>query len=117
MKLLKFFSTFEDYYLDFSKFNPVSLMINDNDERIYITIIQQIPHRKGCFYYVIQKSRLGVRYLVYIAKNVKHSSDSLGSEVVIPNDAQLLKTFTDFMDSNEDFKPIYPMDKAILHIE
>jgi len=113
-KLLKFISTLED--LIFTNFYPLTFIIQDN-ERITVSIIKKEMQRKGTIYYIIQKSSCGIRYLVYVAYNIHHSSDCLGTNVIIKSDEELLNDFNTFIDTNEFYKNLYSSFPAILHLE
>lgn len=113
-KLLKFISTLED--LTFTNFYPLTFLIQEQ-ERITVSIIKKEMHRKGTIYYVIQKSSCGIRYLVYVAYNIHHSSDCLGTNVPIKADEEFLNDFNTFLDTNEFYKNLYSKFPATLHLD
>jgi len=114
-KLLKFFSTYDDYHNDI--FMPSTFVIdNGNDkERIMVSIIKKSKDRKGTIYYIIQKSAIGIRYLVYVSMKTNHQSDSLGASVTVPTDEKLLNTFTTFLNENLMYKGLYDTE-GVLHL-
>jgi len=63
-----------------------------NNEYIIGTIYHRVFMRKGSYYYVIQKSERGVRFLLYAINRVHHSSVALGSYMRLPKkDEQLIE--------------------------
>ena len=56
----------------------------ENNEFVKATIFHRVLMRKGSYFYVIQQSDRGVRFLLFAINRVHHSSVSLGFSMRIP---------------------------------
>jgi hypothetical protein len=56
-----------------------------NGEYVEGTIFHRVLMRKGSYFYVIQKSDRGTRFLLYALDRVHHSSNAFGFSMRVPN--------------------------------
>jgi hypothetical protein len=59
-----------------------------NHEFVQGTIFHRVLMRKGSYFYVLQQSDRGVRFLLYAVNRVHHSSISFGFAMRMPNIAE-----------------------------
>ena len=57
----------------------------ENNEFVKATIINRSYMRKGSYYYVVQESDRGIRFLLYAINRIHHSSVSLGWSMRLPD--------------------------------
>ena len=55
-------------------------------------IFHRVLMRKGSYFYVLQQSDRGVRFLLYAMNRIHHSSVSLGFSMILPKPADELKS-------------------------
>ena len=73
-----------DTKLYFNDIVKTTLYTFQGNEYIQATIFERVYMRKGTYYYVMQHSDRGVRFLLYAINRVHHSSDALGFTMRIP---------------------------------
>jgi hypothetical protein len=83
-------------------FKPLTFRINNYNGTgcIYTCIIVQEKYRRGNIYYVVQKSDVSTRYLVYIVNNVQYSSIASEDPWKPPTDNSVRKVFENYMTNN-----------------
>ena len=67
--------------------------LNQNGVREFVrgVIFHRVLMRKGSYFYVLQQSDRGVRFLLYAMNRVHHSSCALGWSMIMPVPAEQLK--------------------------
>jgi hypothetical protein len=68
------------------------LTSNGTREFVRGTIFHRVLMRKGSYFYVIQQSDRGVRFLLYAMNRVHHSSCAFGWSMIMPKPAEELKS-------------------------
>jgi hypothetical protein len=63
----------------FNEIVKTTLYTFPGNEYIQATIFERVYMRKGTYYYVMQQSDRGVRFLLYAINRVHHSSDAFGT--------------------------------------
>ena len=71
--------------------------LNQNGMSEYVKglIFHRVLMRKGSYYYVLQQSDRGVRFLLYAMDRVHHSSIALGYSMILPTLSEELKAMRD----------------------
>ena len=72
-----------------------------NDEYVEATIFHRVLMRKGSYFYVLQKSDRGTRFLLYALDRVHHSSVSLGFAMRIPDVVEQRKEMQDILSKSD----------------
>jgi hypothetical protein len=75
-------------------------------EFVEATIFHRVLMRKGSYFYVIQKSDRGTRFLLYAVDRIHHSSNALGFSMRIPNVVEELNDMKKILsEKNVDLTP------------
>lgn len=73
-----------------------------NNEYVRGIIFHRVLMRKGSYFYVLQQSDRGIRFLLYAMNRVNHSSISLGWSMKIPNVSEELNTMKNELNKHTD---------------
>ena len=73
--------------------------INRNGHSEYICglIFHRVLMRKGSYYYVLQQSDIGIRFLLYAMNREHHNSIALGFSMILPKPCEQLKSMRDIL--------------------
>jgi len=70
---------------------------NHNGENEFVRgiIFHRVLMRKGSYFYVLQQSDRGIRFLLYALDRIHHSSIAFGCSMIMPKPAEELKSMRD----------------------
>jgi hypothetical protein len=63
---------------------------DDQNEFVRGIIFHRVIMRKGSYFYVIQQSDRGIRFLLYSINRINHSSNAFGSSMIMPKPTEQL---------------------------
>jgi len=78
----------KDYPYNQDKIYQTKKYFFKNNEFVQGLIFHRVLMRKGSYFYVMQQSDRGVRFLLYAMNRIHHSSFSLGFSMILPDAAK-----------------------------